>query len=282
MQIIKTINQMQKAAHKLKRSNKTIGLVPTMGALHEGHISLARKARGETDCVVVSIFVNPAQFGPNEDYLCYPRPFNRDRKLCLKENVDIIFAPSVKEMYQENHLTYVKVEKMSNILCGRYRPIHFRGVTTIVAKLFNIVLPDRAYFGEKDFQQLKILQKMVRDLNFPVRISPCKIIREPDGLAKSSRNVYLDRLERENADKIYRTLTSVKKLISKNEITTINSATAYLKKNISKIPNSKIEYIKFCHPETLEEIKKDKIHLPLHLLTAVRVGKARLIDNIKI
>lgn len=253
-----------------------------MGALHEGHASLIKKARKENDIVVVSIFVNPSQFGPNEDYLRYPRPFDKDRKICLKEKVDIIFAPPVREMYPEGYLTYIRAEKMSDILCGKFRPVHFRGVATVVAKLFNIVRPDTAYFGEKDYQQLKIIQRMTEDLNLPVKISPCGIIREPGGLAMSSRNTYLDGTERKNANKIYGAMREVKQLILDGKITGIDKALSHIKKIISEIPKSKIDYISFCRPEDLEEVTRGKIVLPLQLLAAVWIGKTRLIDNIRI
>ena len=281
MKIIKTVRQMQSAAQNVHRKGLRIGLVPTMGALHRAHMSLVEKARRENDVVVVSIFVNPAQFGPNEDYLRYPRPFKNDAAACRKAGCDIIYNPAVKEMYGTDYLTYVKVEKLSDLLCGKSRPVHFRGVTTVVTKLFNAVLPDRAYFGLKDYQQLKIIQKMARDLDVPVKIIPCPIVREPDGLAMSSRNVYLTEKQRAEAPKIYQALKSVRKLIRTRKLKTIKDSAEHIRKAVSSIPDSRIDYIKFCHPETLKDAK-GSTNQPLRLLAAVYVGKARLIDNIRI
>ena len=192
MKIIKKISQMQKLAKEMQRKGKSIGFVPTMGALHEGHLSLMRRALKENDVVVISIFVNPAQFGPDEDYRRYPRNLRKDAELCKKNGVDYIFAPSVDEMYPRGYAAYVNVGgHLAEILEGAIRPGHFRGVATVVAKLFNIVQPDRVYFGEKDYQQLLVVKKMVDDLNIPVKIVPCPIVREKDGLAMSSRNIYL-------------------------------------------------------------------------------------------
>lgn len=280
MKIIRTVKEMQETALELKRKGKEVGLVPTMGALHEGHLSLVRRAKKENDVVVVSVFVNPTQFGPNEDYLRYPRPFEKDKKLCLREKADIIFNPSVKEMYPEGYKTYIKADSMGELLCGKFRAGHFRGVVTVVAKLFNITRTDRAYFGEKDYQQLKIIQKMAGDLNLPVEICPCETLREKDGLAMSSRNIYLKKHEREKANGIYRALSSVKKLIRNKQITSINSAISYVKRELSAVPGAKIDYVSFCDTETLEELKK--VVLPMRLLVAVRVGKTRLIDNIAV
>ncbi|MDO8735135.1 MAG: pantoate--beta-alanine ligase, partial [Elusimicrobiota bacterium] len=199
MRIFLNPQKIQKFIKKIKQQNKSIGFIPTMGALHQGHISLIRRARKENDIVAVSIFVNPSQFAPHEDLKKYPRPFEKDINICKSEGVDVIFAPMLKEMYPENYLAYITVEKLSDIMCGKFRPGHFRGVATIVAKLFNIVQPDRAYFGLKDFQQSVIVKKMVTDLNFPVKIITCPIVREKDGLALSSRNVYLSYEERKKA-----------------------------------------------------------------------------------
>lgn len=281
MKVIRDISTMQKIVKSLHAKDKTIGLVPTMGALHEGHLSLVKKARKENDIVIVSIFVNPAQFGPNEDYLRYPRPFNKDSKLCRKNGVDYIFTPSVKEMYPKDYLTYIKVEKMSDILCGKYRPGHFRGVTTVVAKLFNITQPDRAYFGEKDYQQLTILQKMVKDLNFPVKIVPCPTLREKDGLAMSSRNIYLKPEERKVANKIHRLLTNVKNIVKKKKEKNIKKLLAKLKSQMESTPGLKNQYINIIKPLTLEE-EKTNIEYPSRIVYAGYLGKTRLIDNIEI
>lgn len=279
MLTIKDPQKMQNIILNLKKQGKTIGFVPTMGALHEAHLTLIRKSKRQNDATVVSIFVNPKQFGPKEDYLRYPRPFEIDKKKLIGEKVDYLFAPDVKDMYPEDYLTYVNVERMSDILCGKFRPGHFKGVTTVVAKLFNIIPADRAYFGEKDYQQLKIIQKMVRDLNFPIKIIPCKTVREKDGLAMSSRNVYLNEVERKNATKIYEALKFGKKLIKSGE-KSVKKVKREIMKVIKKIKNAKIEYVEVVEPETLKELKK--IKLPLRILTAVWVGKARLIDNVEV
>jgi len=281
MKIIHKITEMQKITKKLHSANKTIGLVPTMGALHGGHISLIQRARKENDCVIVSIFVNPTQFGPNEDYLRYPRPFNKDVRMCKKYGVNYVFAPTPKEMYDINHLSYVTVEKLSNILCGEFRQGHFRGVTTVVTKLFNITQPDRAYFGEKDYQQLMIIQKMVNDLNFPVKIIPCPTIRENDGLALSSRNLCLSKNERIRAGKIYRILLRVKKLFHEKKLLSADKIVNYIKNEIRRVPGLRIQYVKICNSKTLDEIK-GKLYSPARILIAVWDGKTRLIDNIEI
>jgi len=278
MKVYRQILPLQKDILKLKRKNKSIGFVPTMGALHEGHLSLVHRARKENDILVVSIFVNPKQFGPNEDYLRYPRPFERDRKLCEKEKVDILFAPSVKEMYPDGYLSYVTVEKLSDKLCGKYRPGHFRGVATVVTKLFNIVQPDRAYFGEKDFQQLQIIKKMVKDLNLPIEIVSCPTVRERNGLALSSRNLYLNPEERIRALSLNQALKKAKDLITKQKVRDTEKIIQEMKKIILPARPSKIDYIEIVHPETFEPLKQAKP--PLLIALAVWFGKTRLIDNL--
>jgi len=287
MEVIKTIKKIRYIVKKLKQNKKSIGFVPTMGALHSGHISLIKKARKENDIVVVSIFVNPIQFGPNEDYLRYPRPLNQDLKICKYQNVDIVFNPEIKEMYGRNHLTYVKVEKISDILCGKFRKGHFKGVATVVAKLFNIVQPDRAYFGLKDYQQLKIIQKMVDDLNFDIKIIPCQIIREKNGLAMSSRNTYLNEQERNYASRIYCGLVKAKDFIKKNlkikKIIPVMDVVRLIRNELKEIPDIRIEYIKLCESAELNEIKKISSEISeLVILVALWIGKTRLIDNIEI
>jgi len=281
MKVIRRPQKIQDIVKKLRLKKFSIGLVPTMGALHPAHLSLIDRARKENDIVIVSIFVNPKQFGPNEDYLRYPRPFKKDISLCKKHKVDYVFAPKVNEMYPEGYLTYVNVEKISDILCGKFRPGHFRGVATVVTKLFNITLPHRAYFGEKDYQQLKIIQKMVKDLNFPVEIVPCKTVREPDGLAMSSRNLYLNDVERRNANKIYLALKEISELISSKKIKNVVLAKEFFRKKIEEIPGARIDYIEICEPETLD-ILRGNIILPARILTAVWIGNTRLIDNIEV
>src|ERR1700730_18037751 len=211
MKISKTIDDLREACRAERRHGKRLGLVPTMGALHEGHLSLVRAAKTRCEIVVVSIFVNPIQFGPNEDLAKYPRNFERDRELLEGEGIDFLFTPSAEEMYPPGGVTYVAVEGLSDKLCGRSRPGHFRGVTTVVAKLFHIVEPDKAFFGLNDAAQATIIRRMVRDLNFPVEIVACPIVREPDGLAMSSRNAYLDEQQRKHALVLHRSLLRVKK-----------------------------------------------------------------------
>src|ERR1700720_461893 len=211
MKISSTIAEARAACADARRDGKSVGLVPTMGALHEGHLSLVRAAKASCDAVAVSIFVNPTQFGPTEDLAKYPRSFERDRELLEKEGVELLFAPSVEEMYPRGAVTWVTVEGLSGRLDGRSRPGHFRGVTTVVAKLFHIVEPDAAFFGQKDAAQVAIVRRMVRDLNFPVEIVACPIVREADGLAMSSRNAYLDEQQRKQALVLHRSLLRVKK-----------------------------------------------------------------------
>ena len=248
-----------------------------MGYFHEGHLALMRKARELADVVVVSVFVNPIQFGPQEDYGRYPRDPERDRRLAEAEGVDILFAPSVEEMYPPGFQTYVEVTELSKPLCGARRPGHFRGVTTVVLKLFNIVKPHLAVFGEKDYQQLRVIQRMVRDLNLEVEIVPHPTVREPDGLAMSSRNVYLRPEERESARSLFRALELARRRVAEGE-----REAARLKKEleefISRHPYTRIDYIEFRDPETLEE--KSRLEGRTLLALAVFVGKARLIDNI--
>ena len=278
MRIIRSPEAMQKAAKALKSKGRSIGLVPTMGALHDGHLSLVRRARMENDIVVVSVFVNPAQFGPKEDYLKYPRPFQKDSALCRKSGVDIIFMPGVEKMYPEVYRTYIKVERMSDILCGKFRPGHFRGVATIVAKLFNITAPDRAYFGQKDYQQQKIIERMAKDLNFPVKVVPCSIVREPSGLAMSSRNLYLSKHEKDAAAAINNALQQASYLIKYTKSKNSGKIIKFLRNTIRKIPGSRIDYIEVCDPETLAVKKQSSA--PIAVLCAVWVGKTRLIDNV--
>ncbi|NMC66705.1 MAG: pantoate--beta-alanine ligase [Spirochaetales bacterium] len=277
MEIIKDSKEMQDKILILKKRNTSIGFVPTMGALHEGHLSLIKQAKKENEIVVVSIFVNPKQFGPNEDYSKYPRVHDQDISLCDKESVDFIFLPQESTFYDPDHLTYVEVENLSNLHCGKSRPGHFRGVTTVVAKLFNIVQPDRAYFGKKDFQQLIIIKKMVEDLSFPIEIIGCPIVRDFDGLALSSRNKYLTTEERKIALKISQTLFRAKESILKNEN---DSQVIYNKiyEELNSTEGIKIDYIsivddKFLQPVNI--ITKNTV-----ILIACFVGSTRLIDNL--
>jgi pantoate--beta-alanine ligase len=278
MKIIRKISIMQKLANKLREEGKSIGFVPTMGALHEGHLSLMQRAGRENDIVIISIFVNPAQFGPGEDYRRYPRPFKKDRALAQREGVDIIFYPSVSEMYGAGYSTYVEVEKLSNKLCGLSRPRHFRGVASVVCKLFNIVKPCVAYFGEKDYQQLEIIKRMVRDLNIEVEIRGCPIVREPDGLAMSSRNSYLPYQESQEALSLYRALKCAKRLIRAGS--SVREVIFEIEKIIQREPHTKIDYIKIVDPQILEDVNKIRPGRKVLVALAVWIGKTRLIDNI--
>ena len=267
---------MQSIGLNLLKTGKEVGFVPTMGYLHEGHLSLIRRARSENDVVVVSIFVNPTQFGPNEDFDRYPRDLRRDEELCKREGVDFIFYPSVEEMYPEGFSTFVEVEKLTENLCGKSRPGHFRGVATVVIKLLNIVHPTRAYFGEKDFQQLQVIKRLVRDLNIPVEIVGCPIVREEDGLAMSSRNVYLNKEERKSALSLYQGLRLAKELFERGE-----RNPSVIRKTVEEFilshPKTKIDYVEIVSPEDLKPVKEVKEGDVIAL--AVFVGKTRLIDN---
>ena len=278
--LVKSIEEMKQIVKKLKKEGKSIGFVPTMGYLHEGHISLMRCSKKDNDITVVSIFVNPIQFGVNEDLDRYPRDLERDLQICKKEGVDYVFHPSVEEMYPEGFSTYVIVEGLTEGLCGAYRPGHFKGVTTVVNKLFNIVQPDRAYFGEKDYQQLKVIQRMVKDLNMNVQVIGCPIVREPDGLAMSSRNKYLSPEERKAALSLSKALFKAKELFESGE-TDINKIRKEMEKIILSHPEVKeVQYIEFVDAETLKP--KEKLEKGTVIALAVFVGNTRLIDNIKV
>ena len=277
MRILRDIKKMQGLASGLRKKAKRIGFVPTMGALHEGHLSLMRKARQENDCVVVSIFVNPTQFGPKEDFKKYPRNLKRDTLLSKEQGADIIFYPDARSMYPADYKTYVNVDGLSNALCGKFRPGHFRGVATVVTKLFNIVQPVRAYFGQKDAQQATIIKRMVRDLNIPVEIRILPTVREDDGLAMSSRNSYLSPVERNEAWVLSGALNLAKDLIKKGNQDSL-SIIRRMRQLIKQNKRTKIQYICVVRPETLEPVKKikDKVLIAL----AVYIGKTKLIDNI--
>ncbi|PLV59815.1 pantoate--beta-alanine ligase [Thermotoga sp. KOL6] len=276
MRVIETIEEMKRFSEEMRERKKTIGFVPTMGYLHEGHLSLVRRAREENDVVVVSIFVNPTQFGPNEDYERYPRDFERDKKLLKEEKVDCVFHPSVEEMYPSDFSTYVEETMLSRHLCGKSRPGHFRGVCTVVAKLFNIVKPHRAYFGQKDAQQFRVLRRMVRDLNMDVEMIECPIVREPDGLAMSSRNVYLSPDERTQALALYQSLKIAENLFMNGE-KNANRIKEEMIKHLSKFDKVKIDYVEIADEETLEPV--EQIDRRVIVAIAAWVGKARLIDN---
>jgi len=277
VQLIKSINSVKKQIKKAKKTGKSIGLVPTMGYFHEGHLSLIRKAVKECAIVVMSIFVNPTQFGPGEDYLRYPRDSRRDLHLAEKEGVDIVFAPSAKSMYPNGYQTYVNVEKMSKVLCGISRPSHFRGVTSVVAKLFNIIEPDIAYFGGKDAQQAIIIDRMVKDLNMNVKLKVLPIIREKDGLAMSSRNTYLNKMDRKNAAILYKSLKGAKRLINSG-IRDTNRIIHTMRKMIKSVPHAQIDYISVVDAKDLKPVKRLKGKILIAL--AVYFEKTRLIDNV--
>jgi len=280
MKVIREINKMQRISDDLRKKGKKIAFVPTMGYLHEGHLSLVRIAKRWGDVVVVSIFVNPTQFGPSEDYKSYPRDEKRDLSLLKKEKVDIAFIPSVEDMYPENYQTYVEVTDLSKYLCGKSRPGHFKGVCTVVTKLFNIVKPHYAVFGEKDYQQLKIIERMTADLNMDVKIIPGPTVREKDGLAMSSRNVYLSEEERKSALSLSKALNEVKRMVREDDERNCEVLIKKVREMIEMEPHTKIDYVEIVHPSTLEPIKKieDKAVIAL----AVFVGRARLIDNMKL
>jgi pantoate--beta-alanine ligase len=277
VKIIKKIEVIKEEISLLKNQKEVIGLVPTMGYFHEGHLSLIDIARKHTDIVVVSIFVNPTQFAPEEDFDRYPRDIVRDEKLAKEHGTDIIFYPEISEMYPQPFYTYVTTEKLSKVLCGRTRKTHFRGVTTVVAKLFNIVQPDIAFFGQKDAQQSVIIKRMVKDLNFPIDVIVGPTIREKDGLARSSRNIYLSPEERSQASIIYKALTKAKKEVEKgNRNAEEISKLAY--QIINSAPLAQIEYVEIIDDTNLKPVKI--IKAGTFLAIAVFFGKTRLIDNI--
>ncbi len=279
MQIVKTVNELRMCIKEQKRQGKTIGLVPTMGFLHEGHLSLMTEAKKTTDFVVVSIFVNPTQFGPNEDYATYPRDLIKDAALCEGAGVDLIFAPEVDAMYPDGYSTYVDCEgSITKQLCGATRPSHFKGVTSVVSKLFNSVMPDVAFFGQKDAQQVAVIEKMVRELNFDLTIKACPIVRESDGLAMSSRNAYLNQEERQAALVLSRALNEAKAAIEAGA-TTAEPLIDTMRRVIESSPLTTIDYVQIVDSRTLESI--DDLNNDFLVALAVKIGKTRLIDNFR-
>lgn len=276
MNISGSINEVRQIVKKWRKEGLTVGLVPTMGYLHEGHKSLIDKAVKENDRVVVSVFVNPIQFGPTEDLASYPRDLERDAKLCEEAGANLIFHPEKEEMYFDDFSSFVEVQGVSKGLCGKSRPIHFRGVCTVVTKLFNIVKPDRAYFGQKDAQQLAVVKRMVRDLNMDIEIVGCPIIREEDGLAKSSRNTYLSAEERKAAVILSKSLKLGKEAIEKGERDS-KKIIDIITNNINTEKLAKIDYVEIVDPLSIENI--DKIENSALVAMAVYIGKTRLIDN---
>jgi pantoate--beta-alanine ligase len=279
LKIFTTIDDMRAAARGARLAGKRVGLVPTMGALHEGHLSLVRAAYAACDLVAASIFVNPTQFGPNEDLEKYPRSFERDRELLKNEGVQMLFAPSVEQMYPAGAVTWVTVEELSSKLDGRSRPGHFRGVTTVVAKLFHIVDPDAAFFGQKDAAQVAIIRRMVRDLNLPVQIVVCPIVREPDGLAMSSRNAYLDAEQRKQALVLHRSLSRVKELVDAGEMAASKLASVG-GEEFTREPSVRLDYFEIVNPDTLDPV--GDVSGGALVAVAAYVGGTRLIDNLLI
>lgn len=278
MEVITTAAEIRSRVAAARERGSIVGLVPTMGALHEGHLSLMRRAR-ECGYVVVSVFVNPTQFGPGEDYQRYPRDPGRDAALAREVGVDLLFAPAVEEMYPPGDSTFVEVTGLTDHLCGPHRPGHFRGVATVVAKLFNIVTPDRAYFGEKDYQQLQVIRRMTRDVRLPIEIVACPTVREPDGLAMSSRNAYLSPDERQAATVLYRALTSAQAMVEVGDLAADDVITR-VRDIIAAEPLARLQYAELVHPETLAPI--DSVDPEAVLALAVFVGNTRLIDNVRL
>lgn len=276
MKIINNIKEIRKQVKDWKNDGLSVALVPTMGYLHEGHESLIKKASEDNDKVIVSIFVNPMQFGINEDLSTYPRNIDRDSSICEKNGASLIFNPSVEEMYTDGFSTFVDLNNLTSGLCGKSRPTHFRGVCTVVSKLFNIVNPDKAYFGQKDAQQLSIIKQMVTDLNFDVEIVNCPIVREADGLAKSSRNTYLSKEERQASTIINKSLKKAKALIKSGERDSKNVIN-FIKNEISKEPLAKIDYVSIVDNNTIKNIKT--IEDGSLIAVAAFIGNTRLIDN---
>jgi pantoate--beta-alanine ligase len=277
MKICATIPEARAACRDARANRKRLGLVPTMGALHEGHLSLVRAAKAQCDAVAVSIFVNPTQFGPTEDLSKYPRQFDHDCRLLEKEGVEILFAPPVEEIYPGGEVTWVLVEGLSEKLDGRSRPGHFRGVTTIVSKLFHILEPEAAFFGQKDAAQLAVIRRMVQDLNFPVEIVACPIVREPDGLAMSSRNAYLNREERGRALVLQRSLQHAQQEFQTGERIAVKLIYA-AKEVFAREPKVALDYFEIVDPDTLDSV--ERISQKTLVAVAAYVGSTRLIDNI--
>ncbi|HPP12967.1 MAG TPA: pantoate--beta-alanine ligase, partial [bacterium] len=276
--LVKTIQEVREEVKKARGSGKVVGFVPTMGALHQGHLSLVKRARNECSFVVVSIFVNPTQFGPGEDFARYPRQLSADLTLLEKERVEIVFAPSTEEMYPADSSTVVEVPKLSKVLEGKFRPGHFRGVCTVVVKLFNIVQPDFAYFGWKDAQQLIIIKQMVRDLNFPLTVVGCPTVREADGLAASSRNVYLSERQRALAPVLYQTLKLMEAMVKAKKITETRKLVRAGRQFLMRHSGLQLQYLKAVDSRTLQPVPRVKPGVLV--AAAVKVGRVRLIDNI--
>ncbi len=285
METLEKVREVRATLNRIRRAGRTIAFVPTMGAFHEGHLELMRRAKmgiglgpsQSAPYVVVSIFVNPTQFGPGEDYRAYPRDLEADCNKAETVGVDLIFTPSVEEMYPPGNSTFVEVGKLGEGLCGPHRPGHFRGVATVVCKLFNILQPDAAYFGEKDYQQLKIIERMARDLHIPVKVVPVPTMREPDGLAMSSRNAYLSPQERQAAAVLHKALRAAEEMVEKEEKSAL-SLIEEVKRVVAGEPLARLEYVELRDVHTLEPL--EKLTKPALLALAVHIGRARLIDNV--
>jgi pantoate--beta-alanine ligase len=277
MEVAKTTESVRSLVKAARSSGKKIGLVPTMGALHIAHIALIETAVKQCDFVVVSIFVNPTQFGAGEDFENYPRTLDADLEICKKAGIDVVFAPMTEQMYGAENLTWVNVEKLTEPLCGRFRPKHFRGVTTVCAKLFNIVLPDVAFFGQKDAQQAIVIKRMVADLNMPLEIVLCPTVREPNGLAVSSRNKYLTEQQKKDAGLIYKSLQKCREMIEAG-IRDTREILLEMRRILEQVPAIEVEYVNIVDAETLQTL--DQVSGKILVAVAARIGTARLIDNI--
>ena len=279
MQVIHTCREMSEFSTKARKAGQTIGFVPTMGALHEGHYSLMRRARAENDAVVASIFVNPTQFGPNEDLAKYPRTFDQDLAGCEKAGVSVVFAPTPAEMYPAGFDTYVTQDRLTGVMCGASRPGHFRGVLTVCCKLFNVVSPDVAYFGQKDYQQCQVIKRMAADLCMALRIEVCPTVREPDGLAMGSRNRYLSYAERFDAVCLYRALKLAEQLAADGE-TAVHAIIDAMEGVIREVPSATVDYITIADAESLQPL--ETLQGSAVAALAVKIGATRLIDNVLI
>jgi pantoate--beta-alanine ligase len=280
MRVLESKKAARQKVAEWKKASLRVGLVPTMGYFHQGHLSLMDECRKHADRVMVSVFVNPTQFSPSEDLESYPRDLERDLHLAREHGVDAVFIPGEKEMYSSRHSTWVVVDELTRWLCGRSRPGHFRGVATVVAKLFNLIQPDVAVFGQKDFQQLQVIRKMVSDLDMPVKIIGCPIVREKDGLAMSSRNAYLSEEERRSALCLFRALQLASRLVTREGVKECSEIRKAMKEEIESFPFTRIDYIFTGDPESL--VPLDAVKRPLLVALAVFVGSTRLIDNMVI
>ncbi len=280
MEIIAKLNKIKEFAKQTHSENKTIGLVPTMGYLHEGHLSLIRQAKQNSDVVIVTRFVNPTQFAPTEDLDAYPTDAKRDHLLSKQAGADIIFEPISADMYLPNHASWVEVPEMAKFLCGKTRPTHFRGVCTVLTKLFNLIMPDIAIFGEKDWQQLTIIRTMVNDLNFPIQILGGALVREEDGLAMSSRNAYLTKEERSMAPSIYKILLQLKEKTLNGETNCKTLCDFFINALTDKIPSAKVDYVSIFDEQTI--IPQEKVQDNSRIAVAIYLGNARLLDNLSL